>query len=53
MLLLTLYVKENKHQVTSIEEIDYDGFIKRNNEMIDFLIEKNRKYGCIYHWLGL
>lgn len=45
MLLLTLYVKENKHQVTSIEEIDYDSFIKRNNEMIDFLIEKNRKYG--------
>lgn len=44
ILLLTLYVKEND-QVSSIEEINYDDFIKRNNEMIDFLIEKNRKYG--------
>lgn len=43
-LLLTLYVNENK-QITTIDEINYDDFIKRNNEMIDFLIEKNRKYG--------
>jgi hypothetical protein len=44
MLMLTLYVKETKH-INSIKGINYDKFIERNSDMINFLIDKNRKYG--------